>query len=152
MQTDTLYLPPATRHFEDFGFMQAYLSFKPNFSEERQCFGSLVTIDDSMLQPGAKGFGLHPHKDVEVITFMISGEVKHIDSNNASLNGTLKSKGIQIKTAGSGIVHNEDVQSKKFHTKMAKAKERIAQLKLQEKASRNFLNLSLEELINVNLQ
>ena len=41
---------------------------------------------------------------------------------------------------------------KKFHTKMAKAKQRIAQLKLQEKASRDFLNLSLEELINVNLQ
>ncbi len=111
MQTDTLYLPAATRHFEDFGFMQAYLSFKPNFSEERQCFGSLITIDDGMLQPGAKGFGLHPHKDVEVITFMVSGEVKHIDPNNASHNGTLKSKGIQIITAGSGIVHNEENNS-----------------------------------------
>jgi len=111
MQTDTLYLPASTRAFEDFGFMQAYLSFKPDLSAERQNFGSLITIDDGTLQPGATGFGLHPHKDVEVITFMVSGEVKHIDPNDASHNGTLKSKGIQIITAGSGIVHNEENNS-----------------------------------------
>ncbi len=111
MQANTLYLPASTRQFEEFGFMQAYLSFKPDFPEERQRFGSLITIDDGTLQPGAKGFGLHPHKDVEVVTFMVSGEVKHIDPNDASHNGTLKSKGIQIITAGSGIVHNEENNS-----------------------------------------
>lgn len=111
IQTDTLYLPASTRHFEDFGFMQAYLSFKPYFSAERQNVGSLITLDDGTLQPGATGFGLHPHKDVEVVTFMVSGEVKHIDPNDASHNGTLKSKGIQIITAGSGIVHNEENNS-----------------------------------------
>ncbi|KAG1665716.1 putative quercetin 2,3-dioxygenase [Nymphon striatum] len=111
MQTNTLYLPASTRRFEDFGFMQAYLSFKPHLSTERQNFGSLITIDDGTLQPGATGFGLHPHKDVEVVTFMVSGEVKHIDPNDASHNGTLKSKGVQIITAGSGIAHNEENNS-----------------------------------------
>ena len=108
---DILYLPAKTRKFEDFGFMQAYLSFKPNLSPERQSFGALITIDDGILQPDAKGFGFHPHKDVEVVTFMVEGEVKHIDPNDASHTGTLKSKGIQIITAGSGIVHNEENNS-----------------------------------------
>ncbi len=106
-----LYLPAKTRKFEDFGFMQAYLSFKPHLSPERQSFGALITIDDGTLQPNAKGFGFHPHKDVEVVTFMVEGEVKHIDPNDASHNGTLKSKGIQIITAGSGIIHNEENNS-----------------------------------------
>jgi hypothetical protein len=39
--------------------MQAYLSFKPDLSEERHSFGSLITIDDAILKPGAKGFGLN---------------------------------------------------------------------------------------------
>lgn len=108
---DKLFLPATTRKFEDFVFMQAYLSFKPYLSTERQSFGALITIDDGILQPGAKGFGFHPHEDVEVITFMVEGEVNHIDPNNAAHTGTLKSKGIQIITAGSGIIHNEENNS-----------------------------------------
>ena len=112
MKRDTLFLPASTRKFEDFGFMQAHLCFKPNLAPERQRFGALITIDDGVLQPAAKGFGFHPHHDVEVVTFMVSGEVNHIDPNDASHNGCLKAKGIQIITAGSGIVHNEENNSK----------------------------------------
>lgn len=111
MKRDTLFLPASTRKFEDFGFMQAHLCFKPNLAPERQRFGALITIDDGVLQPAAKGFGFHPHHDVEVVTFMVSGEVNHIDPNDASHNGCLKAKGIQIITAGSGIVHNEENNS-----------------------------------------
>ena len=101
-----------TRKFEDFGFMTAHLSFKPNLSEGRQRFGPLTTIDDGILAPDAKGFGFHPHKDVEVVTFMVEGEVSHHDPNESGHNGTLKAKGIQIITAGTGIVHNELNHSK----------------------------------------
>ena len=87
--------------------MQAYLCFKPDLPPERQAFGALITIDDGVLQPAAKGFGFHPHNDVEVVTFMVEGEVNHIDPNDSSHNGLLKAKGIQIITAGTGIVHNE---------------------------------------------
>lgn len=111
MARDTLFLPASTRKFEDFGFMQAHLCFKPNLAPERQRFGALITIDDAVLQPAAKGFGFHPHHDVEVVTFMVSGEVNHIDPNDTSHNGRLKAKGIQIITAGSGIVHNEENNS-----------------------------------------
>ena len=91
--------------------MQAYLSFKPDLAEERHSFGSLITIDDALLKPGAKGFGLHSHKDVEVVTFVVQGEVKHIDPYNPLHTGTLSAKGIQVITAGTGIVHNEENNS-----------------------------------------
>ncbi len=87
--------------------MQAYLCFKPDMPPERRSFGALITIDDAVLVPAAKGFGFHPHNDVEVVTFVVKGEVNHIDPNDSSHNGLLKAKGIQIITAGTGIVHNE---------------------------------------------
>ena len=107
MPKDTIYHPADTREFKDFGFMQAYLSFKPHLDADRHNFGPLVTIDDGTLAPAAKGFGLHPHKDVEVVTFMVGGEVQHIDPNVPEHTGTLTAKGIQVITAGTGIVHNE---------------------------------------------
>jgi len=107
MPQDVLFHPADTREFKDFGFMQAHLSFKPHLPEGRKRFGPLITIDDGTLAPGAQGFGLHPHKDVEVVTFLVSGELKHIDPNVPSHNGTLFAKGIQVITSGTGIVHNE---------------------------------------------
>jgi redox-sensitive bicupin YhaK (pirin superfamily) len=106
-----IFLPANSRKFKDFGFMKAYLSFKPDLAEERHSFGSLITIDDAILKPGAKGFGLHSHKDVEVVTFVVQGEVKHIDPSNAMHTGILSAKGIQVITAGTGIVHNEENNS-----------------------------------------
>lgn len=107
MPKDILYHPADTREFKDFGFMQAFLSFKPHLDADRHSFGPLITIDDGTLAPAAKGFGLHPHKDVEVITFMVDGEVQHIDPNVPEHTGTLAAKGIQVITAGTGIIHNE---------------------------------------------
>lgn len=111
MTIQTLFLPANSRKFKDFGFMQAYLSFKPDLAEERHSFGSLITIDDAILKPDAKGFGLHSHQDVEVVTFVVQGEVKHIDPNKAIHSGTLSAKGIQVISAGTGIVHNEENNS-----------------------------------------
>lgn len=103
-----IFFPANSRKFKDFGFMQAHLSFKPDLPEERHAFGPLITLDDAILKPGAKGFGLHPHQDVEVVTFVVQGEVKHIDPDNVSHSGTLAAKGVQVITAGTGIVHNEE--------------------------------------------
>ncbi len=103
-----IFLPASTRAFKDFGFMQAYLSFKPHLPLERHQFGSLITLDDATLKPGAKGFGLHPHQDTEVVTLILQGEVLHIDPNEPKHTGTLKAKGVQLITAGTGITHNEE--------------------------------------------
>lgn len=88
--------------------MQAHLSFKPDLPEERHAFGPLITLDDAILKPGAKGFGLHPHRDVEVVTFVVQGEIRHIDPDHDRHTGTLAAKGVQLITAGTGIVHNEE--------------------------------------------
>ena len=106
-----LLYPAQTREYKDFGFMRAHLSFKPHLAAGRQSFGSLITIDDAILKPGATGFGFHQHKNVEVVTFVIQGEVKHIDPNEEQHSGTLKAKGVQIITAGTGITHNEENHS-----------------------------------------
>ena len=105
------FFPAETRKFVDFGFMQAYLSFKPELEGHRKNFGALTTIDDGILKPGAKGFGVHGHQDVEVVTFMVEGEVNHLDPQVLAHNGTLAAKGVQIITAGTGILHNEENQS-----------------------------------------
>lgn len=107
MPKDTIFHPADTREFKDFGFMQAYLSFKPHLQEDRHSFGPLITIDDGTLAPSSKGFGFHPHKDVEVVTFLVDGELQHIDPDVPEHTGTLTAKGIQVITAGTGIVHNE---------------------------------------------
>lgn len=107
MRQDLIFHPADSREHKDFGFMTAQLSFKPHLQTDRQRFGPLITIDDGTLAPGAQGFGLHPHKDVEVVTFLVDGSVEHIDPNVPSHNGRMSSKGIQVITAGTGIVHNE---------------------------------------------
>ena len=107
MQPQTLFLPANSRKCKDFGFMQSYLSFKPDLPEDRQSFGALITIDDAILKPDAKGFGIHSHKDLEVVTFIVQGTVKHIDPHNEQHSGILSAKGIQIISAGTGIENNK---------------------------------------------
>lgn len=107
MRQELMFHPADSREHKDFGFMTAELSFKPHLQADRKRFGPLITIDDGTLAPDAQGFGLHPHKDVEVVTFLVDGTVEHIDPNIPSHNGRMSSKGIQVITAGTGIVHNE---------------------------------------------
>jgi len=111
MPPQTLILPANSRKCKDFGFMQAYLSFKPDLPEDRQSFGALITIDDAILKPDAKGFGIHSHKDVEIVTFIVQGTVKHVDPHDEQHSEILSAKGIQIISAGTGIEHNEENES-----------------------------------------
>ena len=67
-------------------------------------FGSLRVMNDDLVQPH-KGFGTHPHRDMEIISYVVSGELTHADSmgNTESL-----SRGaIQYLSAGTGITHSE---------------------------------------------
>ncbi len=109
-----LFFPAKTRKFEDFGFMQAYLSFKPELDGHRKNFGAITTIDDGTLLPGAKGFGIHGHQNVEVVTFMLEGEVNHLDPRVSAHNGSLAAKGLQVISAGTGILHNEENASETY--------------------------------------
>lgn len=67
-------------------------------------FGPLRVINDDIIQPGS-GFGLHPHRDMEIVTVMVEGVLEHRDSLG---NGAALTAGeVQRMTAGTGIAHSE---------------------------------------------
>jgi len=67
-------------------------------------FRSLRVINDDLVMPGM-GFGTHPHRDMEIITFILSGSLEHKDSMG---NGRIIRTGeVQYMSAGSGVYHSE---------------------------------------------
>lgn len=76
-------------------------------------FRTLRVINDDRVQAG-QGFGTHPHRDMEIISYVLSGSLKHQDSLG---NGSIIHAGeIQVMSAGSGITHSEFNPSKEDDT------------------------------------
>jgi len=72
-------------------------------------FRSLRVINDDLVMPGM-GFGTHPHRDMEIITYILSGSLEHKDSMG---NGRIIRTGeVQYMSAGSGVQHSEFNPSK----------------------------------------
>lgn len=67
-------------------------------------YGSLRVMNDDIIQPHT-GFGTHPHQDMEIITYVIRGELTHQDSMGNK--ESLKRGSIQYLSAGTGITHSE---------------------------------------------
>ena len=94
------------RHFNDFGWLQTFwlFSFASYFDPHNIQFGALRVVNDDVVQPGT-GFPTHPHKEMEIITLVLTGEMTHEDSmgNRA----VIRSGDVQRMSAGTGLTHSE---------------------------------------------
>ncbi|MFB5282782.1 pirin family protein [Peribacillus sp. Hz7] len=79
-------------------------SFGEYYDPDNIQFGPLRVLNDDTIQPN-RGFGIHPHREAEIVSIVLQGKLKHEDSMGNA--GILQFGDIQRMTAGTGILHSE---------------------------------------------
>ncbi|MGH7405901.1 MAG: pirin family protein, partial [Candidatus Methylomirabilales bacterium] len=94
------------RHHRDLGWLSTYwhFSFDDYYDPTNMTWGALRVFNDDIIQPG-QGFGAHPHRDMEIVTYVLDGELEHQD--NQGNRGVIRAGEFQVMSAGAGIVHAE---------------------------------------------
>jgi redox-sensitive bicupin YhaK (pirin superfamily) len=90
----------------DHGWLQTShsFSFASYYDPQNLNWGALRVFNDDVIQ-GGRGFGTHPHSDMEILTYVLEGELEHKDSMGNL--GVVKAGGVQYLSAGTGIAHSE---------------------------------------------
>lgn len=100
------HIPASSRGYVHQDWLEGWYSF--SFAgwhdPERIHFGALRVLNDDIIAP-ASGFGFHPHRDMEIVTIVLSGTLTHRDNTGGT--GQLRNGDVQVMTAGKGIVHSE---------------------------------------------
>ncbi len=91
-------------HKRDWLESRFHFSFAEYHDPARMGFGPLRVWNDDIIQPGT-GFPMHPHRDMEIITYVRHGAITHEDS--LGNRGRTEAGDVQVMSAGSGIVHSE---------------------------------------------
>jgi len=97
----------ASEHYKsEMDWLTSYhhFSFADYYNPEKMNYGPLRVFNDDTVQPGT-GFDFHRHQDMEIITYLIEGELEHKD--NQGNRGVIYPGEVQRMTAGSGILHSE---------------------------------------------
>ncbi|HUA10367.1 MAG TPA: pirin family protein, partial [Candidatus Acidoferrales bacterium] len=94
------------RAYFDHGWLQTYhsFSFADYFDPKNQNWGALRVFNDDTVAGGA-GFPTHPHRDMEIVTYVLSGKLAHKDSMGNE--GIVGPGGVQFMSAGTGVRHSE---------------------------------------------
>ncbi len=102
----TVLFPAAERGQKDIGWLKSQFtfSFSDYYNPTASAFGTLVAFNDDLLEKG-KGFGIHPHVNMEIISVLLKGKMNHKDSMQYST--VISEGGVQIMSAGSGLHHEE---------------------------------------------
>jgi redox-sensitive bicupin YhaK (pirin superfamily) len=93
------YLTRGEGHFTRHSF-----SFGGHYDPDNTGFGPLVCHDDHRLGSG-RGFGDHPHRDLEIVTWVLSGSLVHSDSSGHD--AVVRPGSVQVLSAGAGVTHSE---------------------------------------------